>query len=249
MDEFRVLRDRLRQRAHQLDRAHLHQPDRTAALVGSIYNAGSIPSQVPAFFAVRPSSVTGVEGEGQSASVQDSSSAQEIVLVLGPQVPRAGDRLVAFQVGDRWVAQFNRPTGPDTVALPGCFCDKTPRTVTMVSNNHEFGGGMFQDATLAYTTTPAWAAPLGFGDSCFLSTASFVDQDTGDSFYYYFACGGAAYTISRAYPRSSFGSPYLDSARYLWLVESPGNSCTPFRLLYGQIYSGGDSSVVVTVTG
>lgn len=249
MADTRLLRDRREETAAQLDRARLHQPDRPPALAGTIANAGSMPTHVPAFFAVRPSAISSVEGEALPGSVRDSVTALELVLVLGPQVPQAGDRLVAFEVGDRWVAQFDGPASRDTIALPGCFCTQTPRTLALVSNNHEFGGGMFQDATLAYTTTPAWAVPLGLGDSCFLSTASFVDQDTGDSFYYYFACGGAVYTLSRAYPTSSFGSPYLDSARYLWLVGSPGNSCIPFRLLYGQIYSGGDPSVVVTVTG
>jgi hypothetical protein len=45
-----------------------------------------------------------------------------------------------------------------------------------------------------------------------------------------------------------YGSPYRDTIRYRWLAGYAGNTCSPFLLSNGQIFSGGDASGVVTIS-
>ncbi len=107
---------------------------------------------------------------------------------------------------------------------------------------------MFQNCTLTFGATPSSYSALELGTQCYLSTTSFVDQ-RGDSFRYYFYCQNTQYLLTRVYVTSTLGSPYKDFVRYSWAMTASGNSCIPFLLSNGQIYSGGDASCVVTISG
>ena len=111
------------------------------------------------------------------------------------------------------------------------------------SNNH-----ILQSAVLVYGPTPSALSALGIGQSAYLSTATFTDFSTGDQFWYYLSCYLGYYILTRVYATSLYGSPYHDMIRYRWPISDPGNSCSPFLLAHGQIFSGGDPSCVVTVS-
>jgi len=248
MDDQRIQRSRRDDIADRLDAARPDRPDRLVTLVALVYDAGSMPSQIRHYFAVHPVAVTGDEVEGSAGSPDVAASAQELVLVLGPGLPAAGDCLIALQVSDRWVAQFGKASDNQFVELDGCLCTKTPVSLHLVSNNHTADNGMFQDATLVYGPTPDWAIPLALGDSCFLSTESFTDQDTGDTYRYYFTCSGIVYILTRVYEFSAYGSPFKDVNRYVWTIGVQGNTCDPYDLTVGQVFPGGDPTVVITVS-
>jgi hypothetical protein len=109
--------------------------------------------------------------------------------------------------------------------------------------------GMFQDATLSYITVPPALALLSLGTKAFISTTTFIDGITGDTFWYRFFCAGGYFCISRIYAVSAYGSPFSEAVRYRWLAGQPGNSCNPvFLMTNGIIYTGGDPASVVTLS-
>lgn len=137
---------------------------------------------------------------------------------------------------------------PGTVALPGCNCAATPVGLTMDSVVPTCDGGLFHDCTIQYGPTPSGYAALSLGSSSFLSVESFQD-DFGDTFRYYFTCNTTNFTITRVYLTSFFGSPFKDIVRYTWTLGAVGNTCVPFLLSNGFIYSGGDINCNVDISG
>jgi hypothetical protein len=220
---------------------------RSPAFVGRVFANPSVPTSTGRFFAVHSVAVLGAEGEGQPGSLSDDAGTTANVFVVGSRVPAAGDDLVCRLVGDRWVAESAPALGAAGITLPGCSCTVIPLMLRMTSLNPSCNGGMFQPCTLAYGATPTQYGALALGAECFLSTASFVDEN-GDSFRYYFACERTQFTLSRVYANSLFGSPFLDPVRYTWPLGAPGNTCDPFLLAGGQIYPGGDPSCSVTIS-
>jgi hypothetical protein len=133
------------------------------------------------------------------------------------------------------------------IHIPGCPCN-VPHTLHMTVVHPEANFGLFQDATLEYTTLPPELAPLGLGTQAFISTSTFTDYVTNDQFWYRFFCSGGFFCIGRVYATSAYGSPYGDIIRYRWLVGQPGNTCSPFLMSNGRIYPGGDPTSVVTIS-
>jgi hypothetical protein len=118
-------------------------------------------------------------------------------------------------------------------------------TVTSGSCND----GLLNSCTIQWGATPSSLSALRLGTNSYLSTTTFTDAQTGDLYYYYMGCFATVIRISRVFPTSVFGSPFLDSVVYYWSVGLPGNTCVPFSLTNGQIYSGGDPACDVTITG
>jgi hypothetical protein len=118
-------------------------------------------------------------------------------------------------------------------------------TVSNPSSNY----GIFQNCTLQYNSqVPSPLASLALGTSAYLSTQSFTDKLSTNPFWYYFFCYQGYYALSRVYANTSLGPGYVDSIRYRWVAGLSGNTCAPFLLGNGSIFSGGDSSCVVTLT-
>jgi hypothetical protein len=134
------------------------------------------------------------------------------------------------------------------VHIEGCPCTESCATIYMVSSNPNSNNHILQSATLVYGPTPAGLLPLAIGESSYLSTTTFTDFSTGDQFYYYLSCYLGYYVLTRVYAVSLYGSPYRDATRYRWAAGYPGNSCSPFALNNGQVFSGGDPSCVVTIS-
>lgn len=132
-------------------------------------------------------------------------------------------------------------------SLPECPCTNIPGTLTMQVNDPALNYGIFQPTTLVYGPTPPEYGPLSVGPYAYFSPGSFTDQVTGDSFRYFFTCYMGKYALGRLYVHSVFGSPFRDIFRYSWPVGLHGNTCSPFTLVFGQVYQGGDPSCVVTI--
>jgi len=120
MDDQRTDRDRTQDLRGRLDALRGDRAPRLVAQVGRVYNAGSMPSSTGKFFALHPVALTGAEAEGGALS-QAPALAQDLVYVIGSRVPVAGDGLIYYQVGDRWVAESGKGgTTSFTVNVLGC---------------------------------------------------------------------------------------------------------------------------------
>jgi hypothetical protein len=133
------------------------------------------------------------------------------------------------------------------ISLFGCACTSIPSTLTVTLSGP--CDSIFNDCTLQYGTTPSAFSAVGLGASCFLSTASFTDAQTGLTFYYHFRCDRIFMRLSRIFVASSYSSAFEDSFIYSWSIGQSGNSCSPFALTNGTIFQGGNSTCVLTVTG
>ena len=237
---------RARQGASHLVADIARAPSQSPAFVGSVFASQAVPTATGCYYSVHPVLVLGVEGETNPGSLTVDTSTTVLVYVAGGRPPVSGDSLICRFIGHRWVAERLLP-GSGGVAVAGCFCTSIPATLRMSSSRPTSNGGMFQNCTLQYGATPASYNGLAIGAQSYLSTASFADQ-FGNKFQYYFYCQRNQFFLSRVYVNSVFGSPFQDSVRYLWTMTSAGNTCSPFLLGNGQIYSGGDASCIVTIS-
>jgi hypothetical protein len=131
---------------------------------------------------------------------------------------------------------------------PPFFSYDIPLTINMKVVRPDANFGMFQDATIAYTTVPPELSTLSLGTKAYISTESFRDGITWDWFWYRLYVAGGYVCINRIYATSVYGSPFQDAIRYRWLPGQPGNTLSPFVMLNGHIYSGGDPTSVVSLT-
>ena len=247
--DFRQLRRRQTDLAAQIDRQPGPPDPGTTAQVVQVYNGGAMPATAPGQYDCHPVTVTGAETEGGAVTATADSGRSLVVIVLNT-VPAVGDYLVARLIGGRWVARKGGGgyVGPPMVHIDGCPCSESCVTLYMVSSNPNSNNHILQSATLVYGPTPAGLLPLAIAASSYLSTTSFTDFSTGDQFYYYLSCYIGYYVLSRVYITSLYGSPYRDATRYRWPIGYLGNSCVPFALMNGTVFSGGDPSCVVTIS-
>src|ERR1035437_3586398 len=252
MGESRLLRRRQADAAVALDRLPLPAVPTAGRFVGQTFSGGAYPTTVPAYYLTHPVTVGGAETEGAAASTAVESTSKA-VWVLGPAVPVLGSFLLAREVGGRWAAgSGGGGGGGGGVTIPGCPCSESCVTLYMVSSEPTSNDHIFQSATLVYGSVPSALNPLGgelgSGQSAYLSTVTFTDFSTGDQFWYSLSCFLGYYILTRVYATSMYGSPYRDMTRYRWPISDPLNSCSPFALMHGQIFSGGDPSCIVTIT-
>ena len=247
-DELRTLRLRLAEAERRADRLGSPGPLGSDRMAVQVYDAGAIPTALGVFYATHPVVVAPGATEGAAASVSVDASRTIFVNVLGAVAPVAGDVLIAKSVDHRWVAEKPHPASGGII-VPGCPCYSSPASLTMTSSKPTSNGGMFQNATIVYGVTPTVLAPLNLGASCYLSTAYFPDLTTGDQFRYNFFCYFGYYILTRVYDTSVYGSPYRDQIRYRWPVGFPGDTCSPFSMASGAIYTGGDTTCIVAVYG
>lgn len=137
-------------------------------------------------------------------------------------------------------------------ALPSClcFCFDTPTSLRMTSDDPGCNFKMFQSCTIQWGATPSALLPTQIGVNSFLSTEGFPDPVAGGAiFFYYLTCQFNVFSLSRVYPTSPYGSPYLDGVLYTWLIGGLGNTCDPFRLDNGTAFPGSDLSCKVRIDG
>ena len=212
-----------------------------------VFAEHTIPTTTGVYFAARPVDVLGSESEGEPGTLTTSTDTM-YVYVIGSKAPVEGEYLTAHFVGNRWVAErMNK--GPAGVFIPGCPCASVPETLTMTVSKPLSNYQIFHNCTLQYNSpVPSDYTKLSLGSFAWLSTATFTDQFSTNPFRYYFGCYQGYYALSRVYAKTNAGPAYVDSIRYRWLAGFFGNTCTPFYLQSGSIFSGGDASCVVTIS-
>lgn len=248
-DELRVMRERLADVEARVERFASVAPGRVSAQAVQIVQGPGWVAGAGRFYLARPLDVSGATVEGGSASTVDTGGGDWHVRVIGA-VPTPGDVLVARAADFRWHAERRGSGGDDDdVPTPGCPCATTPRTITMTSSKPLSNDQIFRDATLQYQDLPDWAITgLALPYQGHLSTETFVDVPTGDRFWYYLTCHQGYYLLTRIFEISVYGSPYRDVVRYRWQGGVAGNTCDPWAMTNGQMFSGGDSSCIVTLT-
>jgi hypothetical protein len=103
--ESRILRDRQEAQNRAADRTvGAGDPYTTGRQLVQIYDGGAIPTAPNKFFLCRPVTLTGSSAEGQTSTTAVDATTTMPVLVLG-NAPVAGDLLIAYAVGGRWVAE------------------------------------------------------------------------------------------------------------------------------------------------
>jgi hypothetical protein len=218
------------------------------AVVGCVFGNPTLPTLTGEFFSINPVDITGAEIEGRPGTLSTDTSRSWLVYVVGSKAPTAGDYLVCHFTGNRWVAErTNR--GPSGQFIPGCPCASVPSTLTMSVSKPLSNYQIFHNCTLQYYSPVASDyAKLALGSFAWLSTETFTDQFSTNPFRYYFSCYQGYYALSRVYAKTNAGPAYVDSIRYRWLAGFFGNTCAPFLLTSGSIFSGGDASCIVTIS-
>jgi len=127
--------------------------------LGSVFDGGAIPSDVPKVFLTHPFSVS-VTAEGDEAAATVAVGSETVpVLVLGPGVPVAGDRLVARQVDGIWVGWHPAMGGyPSTPCVP-CAIPKRDLNLSLTYRNDALFGTATVAIPLRYV--PAGTCPGG----------------------------------------------------------------------------------------
>lgn len=124
-DESRELRGRLadiEERAARLLAADLPQ---SYFVAGQVYNAGSIPTTVPAFYATHPVEIAPATTEGGTATSSVDTTRTVLIRAIGPAVPVVGDYLLGQDVP--WRFEAWRGTGGGGGPPSGwCSCSGTP---------------------------------------------------------------------------------------------------------------------------
>jgi hypothetical protein len=126
-NEARILRDRQAALADRIDRALAVQGGGTDRMLVQIYNGGSMPSAVPRVYLGHPILVSGDEVEGGPVSYAIDAATKVPVVVIGHK-PSAGDLLVAYLVGGRWVAERKATPAPGGCAATLCAPCAIPKT-------------------------------------------------------------------------------------------------------------------------
>lgn len=187
-----------------------------------------------------------VTSGGRSGTTSDNAAYE----INGKSVP--ANKIVVLRPGvqNEWLFEYLAKGGSGSSGvLLGCVCRTPPISIGMTVSTEGCSNGLFHACTITYQPTPAELAPLRLGTYCYLSEEFFTDAQTGDQFRYYLACFTSIIRISRVFPVSVYGSPFLDSVIYFWTAGLPGNTCTPFSMTNGSVFVGGDASCTVTLTG
>lgn len=137
------------------------------------------------------------------------------------------------------------------VIIDGCPCtnpNEVPSTLYVHVSDQTKNYEIFQPATLVYQTTPAALRTLSISDMAHFSTTSFSDlAEPTETFWYYFLCYGGYYMLTRVYLTYRGGGPHRDIFRYQYLATTSPNTCSPFSLTFGTIFSGADTSETVSI--
>jgi hypothetical protein len=251
LDPFIRLRSRFERLSTQIWSSLESPVEGSPAFVGQVVADGKEPTSTGRYFRVAPVLVLGSEAEGGQPNLSVSQTLSTLVCVVGTTPPLPGDYLVCRFVGSRWVAERFGASGGggagNTTTIVGCLCSAIPTTLTLSSSGPCVAGD-FQNCTIQWTPTPAAFANLGLGGNCFLSTTDLVDPSSGRQFRYTLGCSSNYFNLSRVYEPTAYGPAYLDSTIYDWAIGVQGNTCSPFLLSNGTIYSGGNPNCLVVIS-
>ena len=146
--ELRTIRNRMEAFAGAISRLDEAPPLITARRLVQVYDGGSIPTgDGPRVYLTHPCELDGAEVEGGAASVNADSSVSIPVVILG-HAAVAGDVLVAYGVGGRWVSELGTRGGS---RYPCGSCTIPMKDLTVSWKNPIVGDG---STALAYSGSP-----------------------------------------------------------------------------------------------
>lgn len=125
----------------------------TAAILGTVYNNGSMPTSLPGQFAVHVTTPSGAETEGSAASFA-AGAGKAVFTVVGTSVPVVGDVLEGFLVSGRWVAERQGRGAPISYLITTRNCDGTAAIGVTVTAT---GPNSFSASCVTATITPGIA--------------------------------------------------------------------------------------------
>lgn len=189
--------------------------------------------------------------EGALVSVEDDTTQTVSVAWIGPQAPISNRAYLLHPCGNRFVAGSGKPAvvTPPGATIPGCNTVNIPTTLYMIPNNTTYNGGMFKNCTLVWGPMDPALTNTRPVPNAFISTQSFIDS-VGNTYWYYFACSGNNFTLTKIYKSSIFvpNGPSQDATRFTWNITAAGNTSNPFLLTNGTVYQGGDTRSQITIT-
>jgi hypothetical protein len=177
-------------------------------------------------------------------------------------VGQSGTVVVDCSVGTVTVSLTVTPAAGYHVDDDYCayLCCTMPDCINVAVSHPLLNAEILRNCTLQWTTPPSGLGGLGLTNPGYFSTTSFIDAETGDTYWYYLACFLNYMLLTRVYAVSVYGSPFRDVVRYQWLVSgsceiSSGggpsvfdqNTCCPFRMVCGSIFAGGDATCRVNL--
>lgn len=122
----------------------------TPRFIGRVLNAGGIPTVQGRVFLVNPAMIEGAEVEGAGTSFTADETRSIPVVVIGSLAPKAGDLIIAYASGGRWISEFGGQ--PTTVSCAGC---KVPRrNLTLTWTNSLLGT---RSAPMVFNGLDEWA--------------------------------------------------------------------------------------------
>lgn len=216
--------------------------------VGKVVRSPIVGTGIGRYLAVNPVTILGSEIEGESGTLIEDTNTTIIVFDIGATIPSPGDRLVCRFIDHRWITRLDGRSQPSTAQLLGCNCTSAPLTLQMVVSSPACANSLLQSCTFVFSATPVELSALHLGDFCYLSNSMYKDPDTGDFFYYYLGCFSTIFRVSRVFPTSVYGSPFLDSVIFFWSLGLPGNSCDPFLLSNGQFFYGSNPDCTAVIS-
>lgn len=153
MNEARYLRLIQAEAADALDRLVEAPPEGTASFLGVVYDGGDLSTSADRVVLMHPVEMDGDDGEGDTPTFTADETRSIPVVAIGSPAPKAGDRLEAYAVGGRWVAEV----GCGSSSGPPDSCASCPtshfsglRNLTLSWSNGSIGPG---------STPLAWVGP------------------------------------------------------------------------------------------
>lgn len=107
----------------------------TPRFIGRVRNAGTIPTDSERVFLVNPVRFDGAEIEGERASLTADESRSIPVIVIGSLAPKAGDVIVVYASGGRWISEFR----PQSTSVVCGECKLPRRDLTLTWANSLLG--------------------------------------------------------------------------------------------------------------
>lgn len=157
-------RNRLIDLRRGLDLRDRFGPAQTARMLTQVYDGGSIPTTVPRVYLTHPALTDAADTEGTTPTFTADTSVTIPVVVLGPTVPVAGDRLVAHAIGGRWLAG----DGGGSTTPPTCLfcrpCQIPTKDLAYVYSGSAPLSPTSDSGTLVFDGSGTWTS-ASFGDS------------------------------------------------------------------------------------
>lgn len=110
MNDDRIVRSRQLGLGDDLDSGYAPVVDCAPSILVQTTTVSAYPTVAGAYYACHPVEVDGTPVEGGAASYAADTSSPLYAANLGSAIPPAGTRMIAHQVGGRWVFAWDEPT-------------------------------------------------------------------------------------------------------------------------------------------